>query len=131
MKKMRKKPSIKLKSLKKVKKRFINEPARMKLLIVVDKLLTGFDAPSLTYLYIDKKMQNHGLFQAVCRVNRLDSEDKDFGCIIDYSDLFDSLQEAHSDYTNKAFENYRENIQGFISDKAQKIKKKLEEVKGN
>ncbi len=114
-----------------VKKRFINEPARMKLLIVVDKLLTGFDAPSLTYLYMDKKMQDHGLFQAVCRVNRLDSEDKDFGCIIDYSDLFDSLQEAHSDYTNKAFENYeREDIQGLISDKAQKIKKKLEEARG-
>ncbi|WRE32622.1 type I restriction endonuclease subunit R [Helicobacter pylori] len=113
-----------------VKKRFINEPARMKLLIVVDKLLTGFDAPSLTYLYIDKKMQDHKLFQAVCRVNRLDSEDKDFGCIIDYSDLFDSLQEAHSDYTNGAFENYeREDIQGLISDKAQKIKKKLEEAR--
>jgi hypothetical protein len=42
----------------------------MKLLIVVDKLLTGFDAPSCTYLYIDKKMQNHGLFQAICRTNR-------------------------------------------------------------
>ncbi|GAA9905901.1 hypothetical protein VN0889_02600 [Helicobacter pylori] len=114
----------------KVKERFINEPNRMKLLIVVDKLLTGFDAPSLTYLYIDKKMQDHGLFQAVCRVNRLDGEDKDFGCIIDYSDLFDSLQEAHSDYTNGAFENYeREDIQGLISDKAQKIKKKLEEAR--
>ncbi len=113
-----------------VKKRFINEPARMKPLIVVDKLLTGFDAPSLTYLYIDKKMQDHGLFQAVCRVNRLDGEDKDFGCIIDYSDLFDSLQEAHSDYTNGAFENYeREDIQGLISDKSQKIKKKLEEAR--
>lgn len=113
-----------------VKKRFINEPARMKLLIVVDKLLTGFDAPSLTYLYIDKKMQDHKLFQAVCRVNRLDGEDKDFGCIIDYSDLFDSLQEAHSDYTNGAFENYeREDIQGLISNKAQKIKKKLEEAR--
>ncbi|WRF39829.1 type I restriction endonuclease subunit R [Helicobacter pylori] len=113
-----------------VKKRFINEPARMKLLIVVDKLLTGFDAPSLTYLYIDKKMKDHELFQAVCRVNRLDGEDKDFGCIIDYSDLFDSLQEAHSDYTNGAFENYeREDIQGLISNKAQKIKKKLEETR--
>ncbi|MGL2526767.1 type I restriction endonuclease subunit R [Helicobacter pylori] len=115
----------------KVKERFINEPNRMKLLIVVEKLLTGFDAPSLTYLYIDKKMQDHKLFQAVCRVNRLDSEDKDFGCIIDYKDLFDSLQEAHSDYTNGAFENYeREGIQGLISDKAQKIKKKLEETRG-
>ncbi|GAA8930399.1 HsdR family type I site-specific deoxyribonuclease [Helicobacter pylori] len=113
-----------------VKKHFINDPIRMKLLIVVDKLLTGFDAPSLTYLYIDKKMKDHELFQAVCRVNRLDSEDKDFGCIIDYSDLFDSLQEAHSDYTNGAFENYeREDIQGLISDKAQKIKKKLEEAR--
>lgn len=113
-----------------VKKRFINEPARMKLLIVVDKLLTGFDAPSLTYLYIDTKMKDHKLFQAVCRVNRLDSEDKDFGSIIDYSGLFDSLQEAHSDYTNGAFENYeREDIQGLISDKAQKIKKKLEEAR--
>ncbi len=114
----------------KVKRRFINEPFRMKLLIVVDKLLTGFDAPSLTYLYIDKKMQDHGLFQAVCRVNRLDSEDKDFGCIIDYKDLFESLEKAHSDYTNKAFENYeREDIQGLISDKAQKIKKRLEEAR--
>lgn len=113
-----------------VKKRFINEPFRMKLLIVVDKLLTGFDAPNLTYLYIDKKMQDHELFQAVCRVNRLDDEDKDFGSIIDYSDLFDSLQEAHSDYTNGAFENYeREDIQGLISDKAQKVKKKLEETR--
>ena len=54
-----------------VKKRFVDEPGHMKLLIVVDKLLTGFDAPSATYLYIDKQMQDHGLFQAICRVNRL------------------------------------------------------------
>ncbi|WP_122894460.1 type I restriction endonuclease subunit R, partial [Burkholderia pseudomallei] len=44
------------------KARFINEPAGMKLLIVVDKLLTGFDAPPCTYMYIDKSMQDHGLF---------------------------------------------------------------------
>ncbi len=56
----------------------------MKLLVVVDKLLTGFDAPPCTYLYIDKSMQDHGLFQAICRVNRLDGEDKDFGYIVDY-----------------------------------------------
>jgi type I restriction enzyme, R subunit len=54
---------------------FIKEPANMKLLVVVDKLLTGFDAPPCTYLYIDKSMQDHGLFQAVCRTNRLDGED--------------------------------------------------------
>ena len=55
---------------KEVKKRFVKEPGRMKLLIVVDKLLTGFDAPPATCLYIDKPMQDHGLFQAICRVNR-------------------------------------------------------------
>lgn len=46
------------------KRKFVDEPANMKLLIVVDKLLTGFDAPSCTYLYIDKAMHDHGLFQA-------------------------------------------------------------------
>ena len=50
---------------KDVKDKFINQPANMKLLIVVDKLLTGFDAPPCTYLYVDKNMQDHGLFQAV------------------------------------------------------------------
>jgi type I restriction enzyme, R subunit len=73
------------------KAKFVKEPANMCLLIVVDKLLTGFDAPSCTYLYIDKKMRDHGLFQAICRVNRLDSDDKDFGYIIDYKDLFKNL----------------------------------------
>ncbi len=56
---------------KEVKEKFIKEPGQMKLLIVVDKLLTGFDAPPATYLYIDKQMRDHGLFQAICRVNRL------------------------------------------------------------
>ena len=77
-----------------VKRRFVNEPGQMKLLIVVDKLLTGFDAPPATYLYIDKKMQDHGLFQAICRVNRLDGEDKEYGYIVDYKDLFRSLEGA-------------------------------------
>jgi type I restriction enzyme R subunit len=53
-----------------VQERFLREPGQMRLLIVVDKLLTGFDAPSATYLYIDKQMRDHGLFQAICRVNR-------------------------------------------------------------
>jgi len=70
---------------------FTKEPANMKLLIVVDKLLTGFDAPPCTYLYIDKSMRDHGLFQAICRTNRLDGEDKDFGYIVDYKDLFKNL----------------------------------------
>ncbi len=70
---------------------FRTQPANMKLLIVVDKLLTGFDAPPCTYLYIDKSMQDHGLFQAICRTNRLDGDDKTFGYVIDYKDLFKKL----------------------------------------
>lgn len=70
---------------------FKTQPANMKLLVVVDKLLTGFDAPPCTYLYIDKSMQDHGLFQAICRTNRLDGEDKTFGYIVDYKDLFKKL----------------------------------------
>jgi type I restriction enzyme, R subunit len=82
-----------------VKERFIKTPAQMKLLIVVDKLLTGFDAPPCTYLYIDKSMQDHGLFQAICRTNRLDGEDKDFGHIVDYKDLFKKVEKAIAVYT--------------------------------
>ncbi len=80
---------------------FIEEPANMKLLVVVDKLLTGFDAPSCTYLYIDKSMQDHGLFQAICRANRLDGEDKDFGYIVDYKDLFKKVENAIAVYTSE------------------------------
>lgn len=83
------------------KEEFIKNPARMKLLIVVAKLLTGFDAPPCTYLYIDKSMQDHGLFQAICRVNRLDTEDKEFGYIVDYKNLFDSVKGAISVYTSE------------------------------
>ena len=83
------------------KHQFIKEPAKMKLLIVVDKLLTGFDAPPCTYLYIDKSMQDHGLFQAICRTNRLDGEDKDFGYIVDYKDLFKRVENAIAVYTSE------------------------------
>jgi len=85
----------------KARTKFIKEPANMKLLIVVDKLLVGFDAPPCTYLYINKKMQDHGIFQAICRVNRLDSEDKDFGYIVDYKDLFTKLEGAYSVYASE------------------------------
>jgi type I restriction enzyme, R subunit len=80
---------------------FIKEPVHMKLLVVVDKLLTGFDAPPCTYLYIDKSMQDHGLFQAICRTNRLDGDDKDFGYIVDYKDLFKKVENAISVYTSE------------------------------
>ena len=85
----------------KAKEAFIKTPAKMKLLIVRDKLLTGFDAPSCTYLYIDKNMQDHGLFQAICRVNRLDGDEKQFGYIVDYKNLFESVKGAISVYTSE------------------------------
>jgi type I restriction enzyme R subunit len=83
------------------KAQFIKEPARMKLLVVVDKLLTGFDVPPCTFLYIDKSMQDHGLFQAICRTNRLDGDDKDFGFIVDYKDLFKKVENAIAVYTSE------------------------------
>ena len=113
-----------------VKKRFVEEPRQMKLLIVVDKLLTGFDAPPATYLYIDKHMQDHGLFQAICRVNRLDGEDKEYGYIIDYKDLFRSLNKSISDYTGEAFAAYDpEDVQGLLEDRLEKARERLEEVR--
>ena len=113
-----------------VKKLFIENPEQMKLLIVVDKLLTGFDAPPATYLYIDKNMQDHGLFQAICRVNRLDGEDKEFGYIVDYKDLFRSLEQAITDYTGEAFENFDvEDVQGLLKDRLEKGTERLEETR--
>jgi len=114
---------------KEVKAKFVDEPAQMKLLIVVNKLLTGFDAPPATYLYIDKKMQDHGLFQAVCRVNRLDGDDKDYGYIIDYMDLFESLKTAFTDYTTGAFDAYeKEDVEGLLKDRLKKGKERLDEA---
>ena len=113
-----------------VKKRFVEEPGQMKLLIVVDKLLTGFDAPPATYLYIDKKMQDHGLFQAICRVNRLHGEDKEYGYIIDYKDLFRSLEKSIADYTGEAFADYDpEDVKGLLENRLEKARERLEEAR--
>ena len=112
---------------KEVKKKFKNEPSRMKLLIVVDKLLTGFDAPSATYLYIDKSMQDHGLFQAICRVNRIDGESKEYGYIIDYKDLFRSLKKSISDYTSEVFDGFEDDdVKGLLKNRLNEIKEKFE-----
>ena len=83
----------------KVKALFKKQPANMKLLIVVQKLLTGFDAPTCSYLYIDKEMQDHDLFQAICRTNRLDGDDKEFGYIVGYKNLFKKVTKAIGMYT--------------------------------
>lgn len=111
------------------KKKFIKQPGQMQLLIVVDKLLTGFDAPPATYLYIDKNMQDHGLFQAICRVNRLDGEDKEYGYIIDYRDLFKKLEQAVTDYTTGAFEGFdKEDVLGLLKDRIEEGRRDLEEA---
>ncbi len=82
------------------KRRFIDEPANLKLLIVVSKLLTGFDAPSCTYIYLDNELRDHNLFQAICRTNRLDGDDKDYGYIVDFKELFGEVQEAIAVYSS-------------------------------
>ena len=111
------------------KQEFIDHPGDMKLLIVVDKLLTGFDAPSATYLYIDKKMRDHNLFQAICRVNRVDSEEKDYGYIVDYQDLFEAVKSAIEDYTNGAFDGYdADDIKGLLTNRLAEARKALEEA---
>ena len=110
------------------KKLFQDEPHKMKLLIVVDKLLTGFDSPSCTYLYIDKKMRDHGLFQAICRTNRLDGEDKQFGYIVDYKDLFSQVQGAISVYTSDLVEEQDEgkSSEVLLKDRLEEGRERLE-----
>jgi len=112
------------------KETFVKQPGQMKLLIVVDKLLTGFDAPSATYIYIDKQMRDHGLFQAICRVNRKDGDDKEYGYIIDYKDLFQSLRTSVQDYTSNALDGYDdEDINGLIKNRVDEGREDLNEAR--
>lgn len=87
-----------------IKDEFVNGDD-LDLLIVVDKLLTGFDAPRATIMYIDKPMKEHTLLQAIARVNRL-YEGKDYGLIIDYRGLLDKLDEAMEMYSGAGLENF-------------------------
>ena len=108
---------------------FVSEPANMRLLVVVDKLLTGFDAPACTYLYIDKAMQDHGLFQAICRTNRLDGEDKDFGYIVDYKDLFKKLENSIAVYTSELDHSAPgTDPEVLIQDRVKKARERLDEA---
>lgn len=112
------------------KNEFVENYKSMKLLIVVDKLLTGFDAPHATYLYIDKQMCDHTLFQAICRVNR-NAEEKDYGYIIDYKDLFNNISKAVEDYTNGegAFGGYdKADVEGLLKSRLTQAKEDLDEA---
>ncbi|WP_408955808.1 type I restriction endonuclease subunit R [Natroniella sp. ANB-PHB2] len=86
------------------------------LLIVVDKLLTGFDAPKASVLYIDKQMREHTLLQAIARVNRI-YEGKDYGYIVDYMGLIRELDEAMQMYSGSGLENFDpKDLQGALYD---------------
>ena len=114
-----------------VRRRFIREPASMKLLIVVDKLLTGFDAPSCTYIYLDKKLRDHTLFQAICRTNRLDGDDKEYGHIVDYEEQFARVQETIAVYTSDELDIDEDGKNGNVTvkDWLQEGRKKLDEAR--
>lgn len=74
--------------------RFRDPSDPLKLLIVTSKLLTGFDAPILQAMYLDKPLRDHTLLQAICRVNRTYSEQKTHGLIVDYLGIFDDVAKA-------------------------------------
>ena len=118
---------------------FTKQPAQMKLLIVVNKLLTGFDAPCATILYIDNEIKDHTLFQAVCRVNRLGEDIKDasgnvivkthkeFGRIIDFKNLFNCIEDAVTKFNDgSGFEGMDAvDIEGLLGSAVSKCKDKL------
>ena len=81
-----------------IKARFVKADDPLKMLIVCDMLLTGFDAPCANTLYIDKPMRGHNLMQAIARVNRI-FKDKPAGLIVDYIGIGEYLQEATAKYT--------------------------------
>lgn len=93
----------------------------IEILVVVDKLLTGFDEPRNTVLYIDKPLKEHTLLQAIARVNRL-AEGKDFGYIIDYRGVLGELNEAMNLYDALA-EYDAEDIAGTFADVSEEIAK--------
>ena len=82
----------------------------LKLLIVTSKLLTGFDAPILQAMYLDKPLRDHTLLQAICRVNRTYSEQKTYGLIVDYLGIFDDVATA-LEFDEKSVKQVVSNIQ--------------------
>ncbi|MCA9883445.1 MAG: type I restriction endonuclease subunit R, partial [Anaerolineae bacterium] len=101
--------------------RSFSEADGIEIMVVVDKLLTGFDEPRNTVLYIDKPLREHTLLQAIARVNRL-AEGKDHGYIIDYRGVLGELNDAMDVYDALA-EYDAEDIEGTFSDVADEISK--------
>ncbi len=90
--------------------RFRNPSDPLKLLIVTAKLLTGFDAPILQVMYLDKPLRDHTLLQAICRVNRTYSDQKTHGLIVDYLGIFDDVAAALN-FDDKSVKQVVSNIQ--------------------
>ncbi|SDY24205.1 type I restriction endonuclease subunit R [Thermoactinomyces sp. DSM 45892] len=86
-------------------KRFKDNDDPLKIAIVVDMWLTGFDVPSLATMYIYKPMSGHNLMQAIARVNRV-YKDKEGGLVVDYVGIASALKQAMNDYTNRDKNNY-------------------------
>ena len=98
-----------------------SRPDGVDLLIVVDKLLVGFDEPRNTVLYIDKPLKDHAILQAIARVNRL-FEGKEFGYVVDYRGILGELNEAIQTYDALAdFDS--EDVTGTIADVAAEVEK--------
>ena len=81
--------------------RFADPESPLRLLIVVDKLLTGFDEPSNAVLYIDKPLKQHNLIQAIARVNRLHKQ-KEYGLLVDYRGILKELDTTIAKYQDLA-----------------------------
>jgi type I restriction enzyme R subunit len=90
---------------KQLGKRFKDDDDPMKIAIVVDMWLTGFDVPSLATMYVYKPMKDHNLMQAIARVNRV-FQDKEGGLIVDYIGIANALRKAMSDYTVRDKKNF-------------------------
>ncbi len=90
---------------KELANRFKNNDDPMKIAIVVDMWLTGFDVPSLATMYVFKPMKDHNLMQAIARVNRV-FQDKEGGLIVDYIGIANALRKAMNDYTARDRANY-------------------------
>ena len=94
------------KSYKKgLEKKFKDDDDPMKIAIVVDMWLTGFDVPSLATMYVYKPMKGHNLMQAIARVNRV-FKDKEGGLVVDYIGIASELKKAMSEYTDRDNKNY-------------------------
>lgn len=86
-------------------KKFKDNRSELKIAIVVDMWLTGFDVPSLATMYVYKPMSGHNLMQAIARVNRVFA-DKEGGLVVDYVGIASALKQAMNDYTNRDKKNY-------------------------